>query len=310
MNSPRFIANTAKSCASTHSVALRKSVEYLLRALQLMMVAAKSDGQHYHGVVFLLSRHVAEEVDAASLLIAEGCVRPCKSHLRSALEAQLGVMYILEANHEQRALGYEVKHVRDQLRLHDKTDPNSDAGKKLRDVIKNDPVGTSVLSGLSSFDFNTPKARLEAALQREPLKSVNDEWQRLKKAKQRPSWHGLFDGPKTIRELAFHLNQAFLYEYLYSDWSEQIHAGGSYANIGKRSGDPNGQAKAIRPLRHPDGLRDVLTYGQTIAILVGKRLGEEYLSQIGRDDLRSFYMQEVRPLNEELKCVGINANWR
>ena len=294
-----------------HSVGLQKSVEYLLRALQLMMGVQTPNGQHYHGVVFLLARHVAEEVDAASVLVAEGCIGPCKAHLRSAFEAELGAHYILESDSEQRGLAYLVKQARDRIRWYDKTDPKSAAGRELRSQIGSDNIANGVLSSMPPFDFDAAKDGLSGMLHRPPFDAMNDEWQRLKKVTNRhPAWHALFDGPRTIRDLAFHLGRGFWYEYLYSDWSGHLHAGSVLQHVGASSGDSTGELKAFRPLRHPDGLKDVYNFGEAMLVWLGNRLGERYLSQIGRDDLRDFYIKQIRPINESLKGISIKADWR
>jgi len=294
-----------------HSTAIKKSVEFLLRALQLMMAVERKDKQHYHGVAFLLARHVAEEVDAASVLVAEGCVDPCKPHLRSAFEADLGVRYILEAESENRALAYHVKHARERLRWYDKTDPSSQAGRELRSQIGGDAVADKVLSSLPPFDFSAARDRLTGMLQRPPYAAINEEWQRMKKdMRGHPAWHALFGGPRTIRKLALHLKRGFWYEYLYSDWSGHVHAGTAISKVGKNTDDPTGEAKSFRPLRHPDGLKDVYIFGQGMSICLGQALAQRYLSQIGRDDLRDFYMREIKPLDDRLKNVSIKAEWR
>ena len=152
-----------------HATGIKKSAEFLLRALQLMMAALTKDGMHYHGVIFMLARHAAEEVDAASVLVAEGCITPCKSHLRSAFEAGVGAEYILEADAEQRALAYLVKHARDRIRWYDKTDPKSSAGIDLRSKTQGDDIARAVLSSLPVFDFDAAKARLDGMLQKPPF---------------------------------------------------------------------------------------------------------------------------------------------
>ncbi len=294
-----------------HSIGIKKSAEYLLRGLQLMQAARGKDKQYYHGIVFLLARHVAEEVDAASVLVAEGCVDPCKLHLRSAFEAELGVLYILEADSERRAIAYLVKHARERVRWYEKTDPKSPAGRSMRSRVASDPIALDVLSSLPSFDFDTAKDRLRGILQRPPYAAVNEEWQRIKKdTKRHPAWHALFGGPKTIHDLAFHLNRGFWYEYLYSDWSGHVHAGTAVRKVGPNTDDPTGELKSFRPLRHPDGLKDAYSFGQTMSVSLGTKLADKYLSQIGRDDLRNFYMREIKPRNDRLKHVSINAEWR
>lgn len=311
LNEPAERQEEYRDILRQYSLGLRKSVEYLLRASQLMIGLQTINDHYYHGVVFLLSRHVAEQVDAVSVLVAEGCTDPCKAHLRSAFEAELGARYILNSDSEQRGVAYLVKQARDRIRWYDKTDPNSAAGKELRSQIGGDDFAADVLSSIPPFDFDAEKNRLSSMLQRPPFDAINDEWQRVKKAtKRNPSWHALFNGPRTIRDLAFDLGRGFLYEYLYSDWSGHLHAGSVLQQVGSNSTDSTGESKSFRPLRHPDGLKEVYNFGQAMTILLGKTVGDRYLSQIGRDDLSNFFRKEIKPINEYLKDTSIEADWR
>ena len=310
LNEPEERHQEYRQLLGRHAEGIKKSAEFLIRALQLITAAEREDERHYHGVVFVLARHVAEEVDATSVLVAEGCVAPCKSLLRSAFEADLGVRYILESDSENRAVAYLVKHARDRIRWYDKTDPESQAGKHMRSQIQGDNIATGVLSSLPPFDFDQAKGRFDGMLKKPPFAAVNDEWQRVKKrAKRHPAWHALFDGPKTVRDLAFHLDRGFWYEYLYSDWSGHVHAASGVQNIGPSSDDPAVELKAVRPLRHPDGMKDIYYFGQGMAVSLGHTLSQRYLSPIGQDDLRNFYIKHVRPFNEQLKNVNIKAPW-
>jgi hypothetical protein len=185
-----------------NSLSIQRAAENLLRALQMM---SPQDGNYYHGVVFTLARHVAEEVDAASILVKEGCAEPCKAHLRSAFEADLGIRYVLETDCEQRALAYHVKEARERLRANDKYDERTTAGQRIREAVKDDPLGTDVLASLPEYDFDTENAELRNMLGQPPYDVINAEWEARGK---NAAWHALFGGPRTIRDLAYHLNRA------------------------------------------------------------------------------------------------------
>ncbi len=220
----------------------------------------------YHSVVFSLARHVAEEVDAISILMEKGCIDPCKGHLRSAFEADLGLRYILESDSERRGLAYQVKELRERLRTVEIHDGRTPAGKQIREAIQVDPIGASVLASMPAYDFDAERKRLNATLASKPWDTINAEW---KASGPRSSWHSLFGGPKSIRQLAVHLKRAFWYEFLYSEWSGRVHAGLALRSIGTNSKEPGRQGFAVRPLRHPDGLRTVYCFGTALAMAVG-----------------------------------------
>ena len=287
-----------------NALGVRKSAEYLLRALELM---APQGDCNFHSVVFGLSRHIAEEVDAISILLEKGCVDPCKAHLRSAFEADLGIRYILESDSERRGLAYQVKELRERLHAVHVHDPKTPAGTKVREAIKEDPLGAEVLASMPGYDYDAEAKRLNAALATNPWDTINAEWE---SKGPRSKWHSLFGGPKSIRDLAIYVKRAFWYEFLYSDWSGRIHAGSALRNIGSNSKEPGRSGFAVRPLRHPDGLRHVYNFATGIAMAAGHALAQRYLSQIGRDDMRKFYIEEVQPIYRSVKDVVIGAEWR
>lgn len=179
-------------------------VKHLLRALQLMSPTSK---EYRHGVVFTLARHVAEEIDAVSILIEKGSVDPTKLHLRSALEAELGIRYILQDDGERRALAYHVKETRERLRSNERADAGTIAGQKVREQLKDDPLATEILDAVSKNDFKEENESLKRMLSRAPFNEINQEWQNQNG--KYLAWHLLFGGPKSVRQLAYEVGKGF-----------------------------------------------------------------------------------------------------
>ncbi len=282
---------------------IQKSAEHLLRVLQLM---APQDKLYQHGVVFTLARHVAEEVDAIGILMEKGSVDPCKAHLRSAFEAELGIRYILTRDSERRAIAYHVKELREQLRANEKYDERTPVGKRIRDGMQADPIGKDVLSTLPEYDFDEENEKLRRVLQSPPYLEVNTEWDARGK---RVAWHALFGGPRTIRDLAYDLDKGFWYEFLYSDWSGRIHAGRTLQNVAINSREPTRKGGAIRPIRHPEDMHNAYNFGLGLAVGVAHMLSQKYLTRIGQDDIRRFYLEQIRPINKRVQNVKIQAAW-
>ena len=258
-----------------YSIALSAAVDHLARFVQLT-AGIKGNSLH-RGVVTMLARHVVEEIDAASILIEKGSAQPCKSHLRSAFEADLGIRYILESDCDRRAICYLVKHVKDKLRINNKVDPSTQHGKQIR-KDNTDPIGQAVLLEIESsgLDFESDRLRYESILAKPKYVEVANEWKAQKSS--RPAWFSLFKGPKSVRDLAVHLKRGFWYEFLYSDWSGYIHAGSSIGNIGKNSDDATGQSSAFRPIRHPDGIKEVFNFGVFIPCSLANDLSKRFLT--------------------------------
>jgi hypothetical protein len=309
--SPEKIAEY-ESYLRDYSAVLDAAVDHLARFLQLVAGVDFKDKLLYRGVVIMLARHVAEEIDAASILVERGSVQPCKSHLRSAFEAELGIRYILETDHERRATGYLVKHIKDKLRTHNKVDPFTQQGKQFRKETT-DPLGQGILTEIenSGFDFEKDRNRYERLLAKPEYVDVDNQWKAAKKVSRgQPPWFSLFNGPKNVRKLAESLGRGFWYEFLYSDWSGHIHAGSSIGNIGKNSDDETGQSNAFRPIRHPEEIKNVINFGTFIPCALANDLSRKFLSQIGQDDVRRQYIETVKPLNDKVKDLNLRMNWK
>src|SRR5262245_10767377 len=72
----------------------------LVMAWGIVHEAAAKTEQEYHTSVLALVRHVIESLDGISILVSKGGSHSCKPLLRSALEATLGVLFILEKDTE------------------------------------------------------------------------------------------------------------------------------------------------------------------------------------------------------------------
>src|SRR5947209_20636140 len=68
----------------------------LVLAWDIVQQAAAPTQEEHHTPILLLVRHVIESLDGVSILVSKGGSHPCQPLLRSALEAVLGVLYILE----------------------------------------------------------------------------------------------------------------------------------------------------------------------------------------------------------------------
>lgn len=300
-----------ESLLHRHSEACESCVKFLLRAIEFMSVSSSHPDMHFPGVVFLLARHAAEELDAISVLVASGCAQPCKLHLRSLFEAGLGVHYILKGNSEERALTFHVAEIHKRIRDKQRLDPNTEAGRKVRAETAHDPIGADILASISTTDFRSEVERLENGLNSPRLVAVEVEWQRTvtKLKKKLPLWHSLFDGPVTIRDLAYHLEKGFWYEFQYGDWSEAVHATSALKQVAKIKQPHVDGGVAIRPLRNPNGLRTVCDLATGMAIEMEQTIADHFLGPVAKTILDAEYMNKVRPSMESLGECEINADW-
>lgn len=244
----------------------------LVTAWGMAQEAAALTNEEHHTPILLLARHVIESLDGVAILVSKGGSHPCQPLLRSALEAVLGVLYILEKDTKQRAFAYQVAHAHKKIKLYDRLDPTTQAGKELRKLLDGDMM-EGFFNALPFLNYPKMIANLQNMLAKPDFQPIEAEWQRLKalNKKRDPDWYSLFGGPKSVRELAVHLGMAGMYEFLYRFWSESVHAGMAMEAIGRRGG-----ATVMRPIRHPEQLQSAVQHAAGFALLLAKRLVEVY----------------------------------
>ena len=189
-----------KKVCSDFSAFLKECLACLVEACQIAEQSAAKSPEVYHSTVILLTRHVIEYVDGVAILISQGGSQPCLPLLRRALEATMGVMYILKADTKRRALAYQVAHTHRKLKLYDQLDPTTDEGKRLRAYLGAD---ADEIFNKVPIEF-WPKLlkqiqSLTGMLANADYAPIEQEWQATKK--KEPNWYSLFGGPQNAREL-------------------------------------------------------------------------------------------------------------
>jgi hypothetical protein len=269
---------------------------------------ASAKGTSYHHATFyLLTRHAIESLDGVSVLVSKGCSQPCQSLLRSALEALLGIFYILEADSERRGLAYQLAYAHKRIKVYQRLDPTADQGKQLRREIAADPCA-DILNGLPALDYPKRIAGQQGMFRQPVFQPIEAEWQRMKAAhpkKKDPDWYALFGGPTSVQALATKVGVPAKYEFLYSYWSNEVHAGSALEAIGQKDGDP-----VIRPIRQPDELQPAVNFAGHFSLALAKQIVEAY-EPAKMDDLRTLYIDKIQKRAAELRKVKvIKAPWR
>ena len=200
----------------------------------------------------------------------------------------------MEQNSEKRGLAYQVAHAHRKIKLYRKLDPNEQVGKELRKKIQNDSIGLHVLQSLPPFDFQKAIGNLAGMLARPPYEAVEREWkQRKKELNNEPSWFALYSGPRTIQGLASHLGKAGWYEFLYSDWSDVVHAGSGMGYAAKNTSGGS-LPVVIRPLRHPDGLQNLVVISAGLCLELARAVLKVYGTEADRQEMHERYTAQIR----------------
>lgn len=211
----------------------------------------------YELVPHMLLREGVQVVDAISILVRESSVEPCKPLLRTLLEIELQLEYLLEDT-TKRSKAFWVAKLHQDINLLKRLDPSTQQGKEWRKHYRNDVL----LRHNSVRDHNTGDmiANIEAELTTAPLSKTNAEYLRSKKDKRR-NWYSLHDGPRSIRDLAQSLSLLGTYETLYRLLSVATHASDPFS-YGARS---HPGKIGISKLRHP---RDAgFIFRQTMSLI-------------------------------------------
>jgi hypothetical protein len=293
-----------KNCQAL-SLFVTDCVACVVTAFDCAQEAASKTKRNHHIAPILLTRHVIESLDGVSVLIAQGCSHPCQAPLRSALEATLGVVYILQTDTERRAYAYQVAHAHRRIKLYEKGDPTTDAGREWRKVLSTDPCG-DILSMLPPIDYKKAIANLQSMLAKPEFAPIEAEWQLLRaKKKKDPEWYALFGGPQNVRDLAIKVGHPAMYEFLYRQWSTDVHAGSALDAVGRKDGKT-----VIRPVRHPEILQTCAVLAATFSLLLTRAVLGFYAPE-ALPEFSTHYTDTIRQRQQELMTKQVfTAPWK
>ena len=296
----------AQTCAKFEGF-VQDCIGCLNMAYDLVEQASATGTSFHHATVYLLTRHAIESLDGVSVLVSKGCSQSCQPLLRSALEAMLGVFYILQADSERRGLAYQLAHAHRKIKVYQHLDPTTEAGKQLRREIASDP-SAEILNGLPALDYPKMIAGLQGMFRQPQFQPIEAEWQRMKAAhpkKKDPEWYALFGGPTTVQALATKVGLAAMYEFLYRYWSNEVHAGSAMEALGVMDGET-----VVRPIRHPEELQQAVNFAGHFSLALARRIVEAY-EPAKMADLRTRYTDRIHQRATELRLGRIiNAPWR
>lgn len=276
----------AKDIIEIASPLLQELVNYSTNAFA--RCATSTSGKENEDLAVLsLYMHIIEMTDGVEVLVSRSCPVPAIPLVRSSFEALLSIEYILEADYVRRSLSWLADYCRKRLAFYESLDPSTARGKSFQKALSADKVVWNVtLPDLT--EVQKAIANLQSLLARSQFHPIEVESKKCKKKdKRRPNWYRLFNGPRSLQQLAQHLKRDAQYEVLYRRWSTVSHAHDFSRFITKTTeGDP-----AIRGLRDPSQIKDVTIFAASFILnatrlVLGKfRPGE---------DTAKWYKREVR----------------
>jgi hypothetical protein len=271
--------------------AVSESLRSYLWVVDQVYETYRTSGSDTHISPALLLLEYAEPIDGVSILARTGSAKNCVPLIRTGFELQLNIMYMLERDDtsENRCLAYELFHLIKQLKTARRADPESESGKQMRSQIKDESL-TDVFDH-PTLDVAAEITDIQKVVDGTRYAVVKSEYERSK-AKH---WYAMWDGPKSIEQLAGVLKMRGRYEVMYRYWSGLAHGESAMKRL-------TAEELQMDPIRSPKGL--------PIACLNACNLANEMASfLVGRfvpgltNELKTRYLSHVKPGLEFIKSV-------
>lgn len=269
------------------SVALDRCVDYGVTVIDTIIDNPRNE--YVDSSIGLLLRDYLELLDGVSQLIRSGSAESAIPLCRTMFEYYLSILYILDNHEVNRALSYQVSHVKQRLKSYKKLGPDRD---KFNQMLERNGYDFTVPD--DGYDEGT--SRLNGLLKREPFKRINKEWHVAKNKNNNydPNWYSLFGGPKSIRDLARYLNKDVEYDVLYRAWSQKTHASSAIHSMTKYG---------IKKIRHPENFTIVSTWSFNWTFYLFDTTLKTYREH-KRVDWASFYLKHINNTSNKLTNLG------
>jgi len=216
----------------------------LLDALELVRAASQLEPRVVPSVAQQLAWRMVEHLDGFAVLTRAGCSQALQSLARSAFEALLALQYLLEADHDRRALAFQAFELRGRIQCWE--------GRLPSGAIRRARWGWG--------DGARQRHRLQAKIARGKALLLAPPFVAIEAAVQEQGahlpWYALFGGPPDLLELARALGREHDYHLLYALESVSLEDDHELPSLGTKS-------PQLRPLRDPIPLPQwVLLAGQ------------------------------------------------
>jgi hypothetical protein len=254
--------------------------------------STRPEGGDENLAILLPYLHLLEMLDAVVVLLPASAIAPARLQMRSILEASLTIEYIVQEDTVRRGHAYLLLDALEERQFMSRLDPQTEAGQKLRSELGPNSILADFDEHFGPLDF-ARGPQFPSLFERPPFKDVWDEYNRLAR-KKRPSqirWYSLFDGPRTIRQLAYKLKRGSDDEFLCSRMSASTHVTSALRRQVEIAGPRIG---SVRPLRDPREIFDVCRLSQALTI----RATEIVLNYFRPQEYKlstEWYLREIKP---------------
>lgn len=186
----------------------------------IKMVGDSIGDEHVDSTLILLFRDYLEFLDGVSVLIRNGCSETAIPVIRTMFEYYLYIMYILQGDTKNRAVAYQVSHIKNKISSFRKTSITGIDAKRFKNILNsNVKYKITVKHRDNSKIINS----LLALTNEQPYNDINKAWRSTEnRLNTNPNkrvyikWYSLFNGPINLKELSKKVGVIGEYEILYS----------------------------------------------------------------------------------------------
>ncbi len=224
-------------------------------------------------------KHAITMLDAVEIQLSRGAVFSAGVSARSMLEAYIYLAWILETDTENRGRQFYVWHLRQKRARVNQFIPGTPEHERFNKHTSTlpdmkDPTKRAILEKKAIKQ----EAEITAVLTNAKNKSINDEFERLKKRHFDVPWYKPA-GPSSIGEMTRKLSLEKEYDFFYSHFSDISHAGAFEEHV-----KFDGKAVNFEPIRSPKDIRTIVFVVATLAFRIFRLIINKYFPQ----DIQSF----------------------
>lgn len=299
----------AKDVIEVASPLLQEIVNYSTIALARCATSQEFSGKPDEDIAILsLFRHAIELADGIEVLISQSCSIAAIPVVRSLFETLLAVEYILEIDEKyaERSLSWLlVGRIHQRLDFYDRLNPTTNKGQETQKLFDDDQVmgkmAVAPIPPVSLQDVQKAKTNLQTMLEKTHILPIQAEYTRIRSQNKnrKPEWYQLFDGPKSLYELAKHLKSGGQYEILYRQWSSVAHAQGlfPFETIDNEIG--------IKRIRDASLVGEIASFTSTFMLRITRKVLKKLRPG---ESLSIWYKRDVQSLYRSLQMKSVKSS--
>ena len=264
-------------------------VNYGTKLITEAFAASLGDTQARYLLLTHLHQHVAH-LDAATVLLMQGCCFSAHLQVRSLLENYLFLQWLLKDDTENRTEHILVANVRREIESQSIGIPGSKQAEKHAEIASTLTLPPEAIKKLKRQVKNMQELIAESPARA----AINQKFEDQRKRKEDkgkdawdPQWYE-FCGATSIRQIAIQLDRLKEYAFLYSPFSGAVHGGVSSFSIIYRAG-----GMEVIPLRHAEQFENLARLAAIFAMDSYRLLLNKYLPS-AHDDFKQTFLNDWR----------------